>query len=195
MAECLLLLRCMSPLMAHRVNSDSCLESSLSAQSGHCPALARNAPVANDPSRTSGLIGICSQLCVISHSPPGRKVLGFRHYTMRVLRGHMQRRKFIKFIGGAAVAWPLAARAQQPEHMRRLGVLLPALAGDTDFQARVGAFLQALALLGWTIGRNVSIDTRWTGANAAEIRRHAAELAALAPDVILAHGAGPVGVD
>jgi putative tryptophan/tyrosine transport system substrate-binding protein len=105
----------------------------------------------------------------------------------------MQRRKFIKFIGGAAVAWPLAARAQQPEHMRRIGVLLPALAGDTDFQARVGAFLQALALLGWTIGRNVSIDTRWTGANAAEIRRHAAELAALAPDVILAHGASTVG--
>ena len=95
--------------------------------------------------------------------------------------------------GGAAAAWPLAARAQQPERMRRIGVLLPAAADDAEFQARVGAFLQALALLGWTIGRNVRIDTRWAGANAADIRRHAAELAALAPDVILAHGASTVG--
>ena len=77
--------------------------------------------------------------------------------------------------------------------MRRIGVLLPAAADDAEFQARVGAFLQALALLGWTIGRNVRIDTRWATANAAEIRRHAAELAALAPDVILAHGAATVG--
>ena len=86
-----------------------------------------------------------------------------------------------------AVAWPLAARAQ--ERVRRIGVLLPAAADDAEFQAYVGAFLQALALLGWTIGRNVRIDTRWAAANAADIRRHAAELAALAPDVILAHGA------
>ena len=77
--------------------------------------------------------------------------------------------------------------------MRRIGVLLPAAADDAEFQARVGAFLQALALLGWTIGRNVRIDTRWATANAADIRRHAAELAALAPDVILAHGASTVG--
>jgi putative tryptophan/tyrosine transport system substrate-binding protein len=72
--------------------------------------------------------------------------------------------------------------------MRRIGVLLPAAADDTRFQTLVGAFLQELALLGRTIGRNVSIDTRWATANAADIRRHAAELAALAPDVILAHG-------
>jgi putative ABC transport system substrate-binding protein len=85
------------------------------------------------------------------------------------------------------------ARAQQPERMRRVGVLLPAAADDPAFQARVGAFLQALAHLGWTIGRNVRIDTRWGGGNAAEIRRHAAELAALAPDVILAHGETSVG--
>ena len=77
--------------------------------------------------------------------------------------------------------------------MRRIGVLLPAAADDAEFQARVGAFLQGLALLGWTIGRNVRIDTRWATTNAAEIRRHAAELAALAPDVILAHGASTVG--
>ena len=77
--------------------------------------------------------------------------------------------------------------------MRRIGVLLPAAADDPEFQARVGAFLQGLAQLGWTIGRNVRIDTRWATANAADIRRHAAELAALAPDVILAHGASTVG--
>src|SRR5216683_2276960 len=100
----------------------------------------------------------------------------------------MRRREFITLIGGAA-AWPLAARAQQPERMQRIGILLPAAADDVQFQTFVGAFLQALALLGWTIGRNVRIDTRWAGVNAAEIRRHAAELAALAPDVILAHGA------
>jgi putative ABC transport system substrate-binding protein len=73
--------------------------------------------------------------------------------------------------------------------MRRIGVLLPATADDAEFQARVGAFHQGLALLGWSIGRNVRIDTRWATANAVEIRRHALELAALAPDVILAHGA------
>ena len=104
----------------------------------------------------------------------------------------MRRREFITLLCGAAV-WPLAARAQQPERMRRIGVLLNATADDVEFQAWVGAFLQALALLGWTIGRNVRIDTRWAGANAGEIRRHAAELAALAPDVILAHGASTVG--
>ncbi len=77
--------------------------------------------------------------------------------------------------------------------MRRIGVLLPAAANDSESQARIGAFLQGLALLGWSIGRNVRIDTRWATANAAEIRRHAAELVALAPDVILAHGASTVG--
>ena len=77
--------------------------------------------------------------------------------------------------------------------MRRIGILLNASSDDPQYQAWVGAFLQELALLGWAIGRNVRIDTRWAGANAAEIRRHAAELAALVPDVILAHGAGPVG--
>src|SRR5262245_57547013 len=76
--------------------------------------------------------------------------------------------------------------------MRRIGVLLPASIDDPEAQARVGAFLQALALLGWTIGRNVRIETRWAGANAADIRRHAAELVALEPDVILAHNAAAV---
>jgi putative tryptophan/tyrosine transport system substrate-binding protein len=105
----------------------------------------------------------------------------------------MRRREFITLVGGAAAAWPLAARAQQGERIRRIGVLLPAAADDSLIQTFVGAFLQALAVLGWTIGRNVRIETRWAGANAAEIRRHAAELAALAPDVILAYGASTVG--
>jgi putative tryptophan/tyrosine transport system substrate-binding protein len=103
------------------------------------------------------------------------------------------RRAFITLLGGAAVAWPLAASAQQPERVRRIGILLPAAADDVGFQAPFGAFLQALALLGWTIGRNVRIDTRWATADAAEIRRHAAELVALAPDVILATGTSTVG--
>src|SRR6266545_3727020 len=104
----------------------------------------------------------------------------------------MKRRAFIAAMTGAA-AWPLAARAQQGERVRRIGVLLPAAADDAAWQARFGAFLQALALLGWAIGRNVHIDTRWATTNAAEIRKHAAELAALAPDVILAHGTSTVG--
>jgi putative ABC transport system substrate-binding protein len=97
------------------------------------------------------------------------------------------RRELLAALGGAA-AWPLAARAQQREQMRRVGVLLPAAADDPEFQARVGAFQQSLALLGWSIGRNVRIETRWATTNAVEVRRHAAELVALAPDVILAHG-------
>ena len=105
----------------------------------------------------------------------------------------MRRREFIKIVGGAAVTWPLVARAQQAERMRRIGMLLPATADDPANQARVGAFLQGLALLGWTIGRNVRIDIRWAGTNAADIRRHAAELVAIAPDVIVASGGSTVG--
>ena len=77
--------------------------------------------------------------------------------------------------------------------MRRIGILLPVAAHEAEFQTRVGAFLQGLQQLGSTIGRNVRIDTRWAGASAAEIRRHAAELVALAPDVILTHGAATLG--
>jgi putative ABC transport system substrate-binding protein len=99
----------------------------------------------------------------------------------------MKRREFITLLGGAA-AWPLAARAQPGERVRRIGVLNPAAADDAVFQARLGAFQQELALLGWSIGRNVRIDIRWASTNAAEIRRQAAELVALAPDVILAAG-------
>ncbi len=104
----------------------------------------------------------------------------------------LRRREVITLLGGAvapSLLWPRSARAQQPERVRRIGVLLPAAADDSRMQTFVGAFLQGLGHLGWTIGRNVRIDTRWAGANAADIRRHAAELAALAPDVILADGA------
>jgi putative tryptophan/tyrosine transport system substrate-binding protein len=102
----------------------------------------------------------------------------------------MKRRTFTALVGAAA-AWPLAARAQQPE-LRRVGVLLNTAADDMVFQARVGAFLQGLALLGWTIGHNVRIEVRWSGGKADETRRYATELAALAPDVILAHGVSSV---
>ena len=100
----------------------------------------------------------------------------------------MKRREFITLLGGAAAAWPRAARAQKPERMRRIGVLLPASPDDAVFQARVETFVQELARLGWTTGRNIQIDIRWASTNANEIRRHAAELAALSPDVILATG-------
>ena len=103
----------------------------------------------------------------------------------------MRRREFITLLGGAA-AWPLVARAQQPERMRQVGMLLSGTADDAGFQTWVGAFLQGLAQSGWVIGRNVRIETRWAGANVDAIRKHAAELVALAPDVILAHGNGPV---
>src|SRR6516225_7923732 len=105
----------------------------------------------------------------------------------------MRRRDFIRGIVGSAGAWPLGAPAQQGERMRRIGVLLPASADDARFQTFVGAFLQELQSLGWSIGRNVRIDTHWATANTAVIRKHATELAALAPDVILAHGAMTVG--
>jgi putative ABC transport system substrate-binding protein len=104
----------------------------------------------------------------------------------------MRRREFVSLLGGAAL-WPLAGRAQHGGGVRRIGILLPVASDDAEFQARVGAFLQALALLGWSIGRNMQVDTRWAGASAAEIRRHAAELVALAPDAILAHGAPTLG--
>jgi len=108
----------------------------------------------------------------------------------------MKRREFIAEFAGATaalLAQPLIASAQQAEQVRRISLLLPFSADDAEAQVRVGAFLQALALLGWTIGRNVRIDTRWAAADAAEIRRHAAELTALNPDVILAHGSSTVG--
>src|SRR6202049_1554725 len=103
----------------------------------------------------------------------------------------MRRREFITLLGGAA-AWPLAARAQQTERVRRIGVLLNASADDAEYQARLGAFLQGLQQAGWAIGRNIRIETRWAGTNAADIRKHAGELGALSPDVGLGTGGRPV---
>ena len=109
--------------------------------------------------------------------------LGVGHAAARVHHASWRR-------GGGVAA---DGAAQQPERVRHIGIILPASADDADFQTWVGAFLQALAQLGWTIGRNVRIDIRWATTNAAEIRKHAAELAALAPDVILASGTSTVG--
>jgi putative ABC transport system substrate-binding protein len=101
----------------------------------------------------------------------------------------MRRRAFIELLGGAAAAWPLAARAQQGERMRRIGVLAAGSAvNDPDLQARMAAFLHGLQQLGWTNGRNVRVEFRWYAGDDADLRRHAAELVALAPDVILAGG-------
>ena len=98
----------------------------------------------------------------------------------------MKRREFITLLGGAA-AWPLAARAQQPERMRRVGVLMNLAENNTEAWGRRAAFQQALQQLGWTDGGNVRIDYRWAGNDASRLRRYAAELVALAPDVILAN--------
>jgi putative ABC transport system substrate-binding protein len=105
----------------------------------------------------------------------------------------MKRRDFIRLLGGAAAAWPLAGRAQQPERMRRIGVLLGLAASDPEGQARIEAFLQALQQLGWTDGRNVQILRRFTDGDADRARAYAAELAAIAPDVVLTSGASTVG--
>ena len=99
----------------------------------------------------------------------------------------MQRREFITLLGGV-VALPLAARAQESERMRRIGVLVPGRADDAEYQARMAAFLQGLQQLGWSDGRNVRIDIRYAAGDANLSRKYAAELIALAPDVILAPG-------
>jgi putative tryptophan/tyrosine transport system substrate-binding protein len=104
----------------------------------------------------------------------------------------MRRREFITLLGGAAAAWPGAVWAQQAERVRQVGMLLSSTADDAVHQTWVGAFLQGLAQSGWVIGRNLKIETRWAGSKSDDIRRHAQELAALAPDVILAHGGSTV---
>src|SRR5262245_38576596 len=99
----------------------------------------------------------------------------------------MRRREFITLLSNAA-AWPFAARAQQAGGMRRIGVIMSLAADDPQAQARFAAFVQGLKELGWTDGRNVRIDTRWSAGNAADTRKFAADLVSLAPDVILASG-------
>jgi putative tryptophan/tyrosine transport system substrate-binding protein len=104
----------------------------------------------------------------------------------------MKRRKFILLVGAAAAAWPLAARGQQRKAMRRIGVLMPYAAKDPQTQARNAAFLQGLLQLGWSVGDNVQIDYRWSGGSEDETRKYAAELVALAPDVIFTSGSAAV---
>jgi putative ABC transport system substrate-binding protein len=104
----------------------------------------------------------------------------------------MRRREFITLVGGGAAAWPLAARAQQGKRMRRIGVLMPYAANDPQAQARNAAFLQGLQQVAWTVGNNVQIDYRWSAGNEDATRRYAAELVALAPDVIFTSGSAAV---
>ena len=103
----------------------------------------------------------------------------------------MKRREFITLLGGAAAAWPLAARAQQPERMRRLGVLMGRLESDTEGQARMAAFWEQFQKLGWMEGRTIRIDIRWQTPDADSLHRFAKELVALQPDVILSESTPP----
>jgi len=104
----------------------------------------------------------------------------------------LHRRDFITLLGGTLAAWPLAVRAQQGERVRRVGVLMNVAADDPEGQARIVAFVQGLQQLGWSDGHNVRIDIRWVGGDPERIRKYAAELVALAPDVILATTTGVV---
>jgi putative ABC transport system substrate-binding protein len=106
----------------------------------------------------------------------------------------MKRREFITLLGGAAVAWPLGVRAQQQAgRMRRLGALMTTVPNDPQSQVRNAAFLQGLQELGWSVGRNIHLDYRWSSGAANDTRQHAAELVALAPDAIFAAGSASVG--
>jgi putative tryptophan/tyrosine transport system substrate-binding protein len=104
----------------------------------------------------------------------------------------LKRREFITLLGGAAVTWPLRLSAQQAERMRRIGVLMHLAADDPEGQAHIGAFLQGLQEWGWAVGRNVRIEYRWAAGDADRIGKYAAELVALAPDIILAAGGAVV---
>src|SRR5262245_42477447 len=105
---------------------------------------------------------------------------------------NMKRRTFITLLSGAAAAWPLAARAQQSDKVRRIGVLTPLPADHPEAKARHAAFLESLRQLGWSEGHNVHIEARWSAGDPAITRKHAGELVALAPDVILATGSAGV---
>src|SRR5437773_2285771 len=98
----------------------------------------------------------------------------------------MRRREFLSVLGGAAATWPVVARGQKAEHVRRVGVLTSFFEADPEGQANLTLFRQVLQDLGWAVGRNVRIDYRWGAGNVDIIRKHARELVALAPDVILA---------
>ena len=109
------------------------------------------------------------------------------------MASHIGRRELLAALGGAAAAWPLAARAQQPDRVRRIGILTYLASDDADAQSRNAAFLRGLQELGWAVGRNVRIDYRWGLGNADFYRRQAADLVSLAPDVILTNGTSTIG--
>jgi ABC-type uncharacterized transport system substrate-binding protein len=126
---------------------------------------------------------------------PDERRRGFLRVAAAAVRAYkaLRRREFITLLGGAAAAWPLAARAQQSERVRRVGVLMPHVENNSVAQARIAALSQELQQLGWGVGRNLTIDVRWAGPYAAGIRKQAGELVASAPDVILANGSVAVG--
>src|SRR5262249_45358505 len=172
----MLVLHCMSPLLAqsrHHHSRQRCLLLGVKRTSQKCTPMS-----ANDPKRTS------------SSLPP----YPFRNtaadwYDPVLSRGAaMRRRDFIRVVVGSAAAFPFAARAQQPDRIRRIGVISNVTAEDEDSNARLKAFQQRLQQLGWTDGHNVRIDYRFAAANLENYRKYAAELVALAPDVILAPG-------
>jgi putative tryptophan/tyrosine transport system substrate-binding protein len=109
------------------------------------------------------------------------------------MEGRVKRREFLSYVGGAAVAWPLGATAQQPAQIRRVGVLVTLTDDDLEGKARLTAFRQALQQLGWTDGRNLQLDVRWSAGDVERIRKNATDLAALAPDVIVASGNSTIG--
>jgi putative tryptophan/tyrosine transport system substrate-binding protein len=104
----------------------------------------------------------------------------------------MRRREFVTLFGGAVVIWPLAARAQQSTQKKHLGVLMNETADNPEAQDRYAAFLQELQEAGWAVGRNLRIDIRWGAGDVDRLRRYAAELVSLAPDVILGQGSSTV---
>src|SRR5262245_39747755 len=136
-----------------------------------------------DPKRTSAVLAF--------FAPSSWQAKSVRCSTLS-LGATMRRRQFIKLIAGSAASWPFAAHAQQPDRMRRIGVLMSLTADDAEAQARLAAFVRGLRDLGRVEGRDVRIDVRWTG-NADNARKPAAELVALAPDIILASGGTVVG--
>jgi hypothetical protein len=135
-----------------------------------------------DPKATTA--GLEFRSAAVSRSTEVWYPFGEKHGRHRAVK----RREFITLIGGAATAWPVAARGQQGERMRRIGVLMTLAADDSESQQRLTAFAQTLQELGWTDGRNIRIEYRYGAGDHARIRQHAAELAALAPDVIMTTG-------
>src|SRR6266702_933441 len=127
---------------------------------------------------------VCCQNATKARTPPFQATF---NSSLPRGRSAMRRREFLMLLGSAAAAWPRAARAQQPDRMRRIGVLMSIEEGDPEGQARVAAFRQGLRELGWTEGGNLRIDWRWSGGDLARVRAYATELVRLAPEVIVAN--------